>query len=147
MIIDKLDNILLYEPLLKNLNKGMEAVKAFSSMEVGRYEFDGGFFLVQKGTTKPLEEGTFEAHSKYVDVQIIIEGSEEVAWSDISDLTTAIEYDKEKDVQRLTGSLDHVIKVSAGMFYAAFPHDGHKAVSHTKDPQNFVKIVMKLPVL
>lgn len=147
MIIDKIDNILLYEPLLKNLKRGVEAVKALPELEVGRYEFEGGFFMVQKGCTKPLEEGTFEAHRKYIDVQILMEGSEEVAWSDITDLTTVIEYDPEKDAERLTGESDHVIKISEGMFYAAFPHDGHKPVSHTAEQQTFTKVVMKLPVV
>lgn len=147
MIIDKVDNILLYEPLLKNLKNGMEAVKALPALEVGRYEFEGGFFMVQKGSTKPLSEGTFEAHRKYIDVQILMEGSEEVAWSEITDLTTSSEYSPEKDAERFTGTFDHVIKISEGMFYAAFPHDGHKPVSHTSQPQTFTKIVMKLPVV
>lgn len=147
MIIDKTDNILLYEPLLKNLRNGISAVRALPSLEIGRYEFEGGYFMVQKGSTKPLKEGTFEAHRKYIDVQILMEGSEEVAWSDITDLVTAIEYDPEKDAERLTGSFDHVMKISEGMFYAAFPHDGHKPVSHTASQQSFTKIVMKLPVI
>lgn len=145
MIIDSIDHIFLYEPLLKNLRNGMEAVKALKSAEAGRYEFEGGYFMVQKGSTKPLEEGTFEAHRKYIDVQIILEGSEEVAWADLKDLTTAVEYNPEKDAERLSGSFEHVMKITEGMFYAAFPHDGHKPVSHTKEQQTFTKIVMKLP--
>lgn len=146
MIIDKLDNIFLYEPLVSNLRNGMEAVKALSDYETGKYDFDGGYFMIQKGVTKPLSEGTFEAHRKYVDVQILVEGSEEVAWEDITDLTTVIEYNPEKDAERLSGSFEHVIKISEGMFYMAFPHDGHKPVSHTASEQSFTKIVMKLPV-
>lgn len=146
MIIDKLDNICMYSGLLNNLENGLQAVEALGAPETGRYEFDGGFFMVQKGSTKPMEEGTFEAHRKYVDIQIILEGSEEVAWQDITDLTTAIEYNPEKDAERLNGSFEHVMKITEGMFYIAFPHDGHKAVSHTKDQQTFTKIVMKLPV-
>lgn len=147
MIVDKCENIMMYEPLLKNLKQGMEAVQGLKSLEPGKYEFNGGFFMVQKGCTRPLEEGTFEAHRKYIDVQIIMEGSEEVAWQDITDLRTAIDYNPEKDAERLTGKFDHVMKISEGMFYAAFPHDGHKPVSHTKEQQTFTKIVMKLPVL
>lgn len=146
MIVDKLDNIFLYEPLVNNLKNGIEAVRALADYEVGRYDFDGGYFMVQKGSTKPLQEGTFEAHRKYVDVQILVEGSEEVAWQDITDLTTAIDYNPEKDAERLSGTYDHVIKISEGMFYIAFPHDGHKPVSHTAEQQSFTKIVMKLPV-
>lgn len=147
MIIDKIDNIRMYSSLLHHLEEGLQAVEALEKPEVGRYEFEGGFFMVQKGCTKPLEEGTFEAHRKYVDIQIILEGSEEVAWQDLNDLTTAIEYNPEKDAERLTGNFDHVMKITEGMFYIAFPHDGHKPVSHTKEQQEFTKIVMKLPVI
>lgn len=147
MVVDSLDRIMMYAPLVNHLEAGMDTVKKLGdNLEVGRYEFEGGFLLVQKGATKPLEEGTYEAHRKYVDVQIIVEGSEEVAWKDLKDLTTAIEYNPEKDAERLDGTFDHVMKISAGMFYMAFPHDGHKPVSHTKEQQSYTKIVMKLPV-
>lgn len=146
MIVDKIEHILLYEPLLKNLRNGMNMIHSLKEIEVGRYEFDGGFFMIQKGSTKPITEGTFEAHRKYIDVQILLEGSEELAWSDIRDLKSELAYDSEKDAERLSGSFDHVMRISKGMFYAAFPHDGHKPVSHTKEQQTFTKIVMKLPV-
>ncbi len=146
MIIDRVENIMMYEPLLNHLQEGMAAVKQLTQYDVGRYEFDGGYFMIQKGMTKPLTEGTFEAHRKYVDVQMIVEGSEEVAWHDIRDLKTAVPYNPEKDAERLTGDFAHVMRISAGMFYAAYPHDGHKPVSHTAEQQNFTKIVMKLPV-
>lgn len=146
MIVDKIEHILLYEPLLKNLRNGMNMVHSLKEIEVGRYEFDGGFFMIQKGSTKPITEGTFEAHRKYIDVQILLEGSEELAWSDIRDLKSELAYDSGKDAERLSGNFDHVMRISKGMFYAAFPHDGHKPVSHTKEQQTFTKIVMKLPV-
>ena len=146
MIIDNLDNIMFYENIVSNLALGVEVIKSVKNLEVGRYDFDGGYFMVQKGETKPMNEGTFEAHRKYVDVQIIVEGSEEVAWADICDLTTEVPYDSEKDSERFSGDLSHSMKISAGMFYMAFPHDGHKPVSHTEKKQSFTKIVMKLPV-
>lgn len=147
MIIDKFENIRFYGSMLKYLENGLEAVDALKSREPGRYEFEGGYFMVQKGTTKPMEEGSFETHRKYIDVQIILEGSEEIAWKEITDLTPVAEYNPKKDVERLQGSYDHVIKITEGMFYAVFPHDGHKPVSHTETPQEYTKIVMKLPVM
>lgn len=145
MIVDRIENILFYEKLLPNIASGMEKVKELKNPEVGRYEFDGGYFMIQKGETKPLEEGTYEAHRKYIDVQIILEGSEEVAWKPISELTSVIPYDPQKDAERFDGTKEHVMLISAGMFYAAYPKDGHKPVSHTEKKQSFTKIVMKLP--
>ncbi len=146
MIIDCIDNIMKYEPLLPNLRKGMEAIHSLDELKEGRYEFDGGYFMVQKGITRPILEGTFEAHKKYIDVQILVEGSEEVAWEDILKLETVIPYDAQKDAQRLTGEREHVIKITKGMFYAAFPRDGHQPVAHTNKEQSFTKIVLKLPI-
>lgn len=102
--------------------------------------------MVQKGITRPLLEGTFEAKRRYIDVQILLDGSEEVAWEDIRNLKTVIPYNDEKDAERLTGNRKYVMKITKGMFYAAFPEDGHQPVSHTNEVQSFIKIVLKLPV-
>lgn len=149
MIIDSFSHIENYAPLLNNLDAGLAAIRAEEAkgpLEPGTYHFDGGFFKVQKGVTKPFTEGTFEAHRKYVDVQILLEGSEEIAWQELSDLTEAIPYDAEKDAARYTGTFEHQIKITKGMFWAAFPTDGHKAISHSKEQQSFTKIILKLPV-
>lgn len=146
MIIDHMENIMNYAPLLPNLKNGLEKIQALAEFNPGRYEFDGGFFMIQKGVTRPILEGSFESHQKYIDVQLLIEGSEEVAWEDIRNLEVIVPYNPEKDAQRLTGSYEHVMKITQGMFYAAFPWDGHQPVSHTKEMQSFTKIVLKLPV-
>ncbi|MBC5996535.1 DUF386 domain-containing protein [Romboutsia ilealis] len=146
MIVDKIDNILFYKPMVNNLEAGIKAIKEIKILEEGKYTFEGGYFMIQKGDTKPMDEGTFEAHRKYVDIQIVVEGSEEIAWADISELKTVNIYDSVKDVERLDGDKSHNILISKGMFYIAFPHDGHKPVSHIKQRLNYTKIVMKLLV-
>lgn len=146
MIIDKIENITFYESMLPKLREGLAAIDALESKEVGKYFFEGGFFMIQEGATKPMEEGTYEAHRKYIDVQILLDGSEELAWKDLKDLTSVIPYNPEKDQERFDGPKENIMLISKGMFYAAFPHDGHKAVSHTMTQQAFRKIVLKLPV-
>lgn len=146
MIVDKMNNISFYKGLLPNLENGLKAIETMGKPELGRYEFDGGYFMVQKGTTNPLENGNFEVHRKYIDVQIILEGSEEMAWNNLGDLTPAIAYNPENDAEFLSGKFDHVMEITAGMFYAVFPEDGHKPGSHTGTPHDYLKIVMKLPV-
>lgn len=145
MIIDKAENICFYKSLLNNLENALKAVQALGDFEPGRYVFDGGgYFMVQRGETKPMEEGDYEAHKKFVDVQILVEGSEEIAWADISDLKE-MGYDEEKDKAALSGAAEHTMKIGAGMCWIAFPHDGHKAVRHTEISQSYTKIVIKLP--
>ena len=61
MIIDSMKNIGVYKPILKGLDAGLAAVKALGEHpEVGKYTFDGGYFMVQEGNTKSLDEGDFE---------------------------------------------------------------------------------------
>lgn len=146
MIVDSYKNIQKYGPLLPYLKNGLEAAKDADSLEVGRYEFEGGYFMIQEGQTKPLDEGTFEAHRKFIDVQILLDGAEEVAWQELADTTEAIPYDPTTDKQRLDGSKEHHMLITKGMFWAAFPQDAHKAISHVDQQLSFRKIVMKLPV-
>jgi len=146
MIIDSCKNITTYAALLPFLENGLAACENASELEVGRYDFEGGYFMIQQGSTTPLSEGTFEAHRDYIDVQILLDGAEEIAWLEYTDATTAAPYDEASDKERLDGPRDHHILISKGMFWVAFPNDAHKAVAHSDQPHDYRKIVMKLPV-
>ncbi len=144
MILDKTENLLFYDKMVPSLKNGVTKLNQISQNEEGRYEFDGGYLMIQKGETKPLSEGTFEAHKKYIDVQIVLEGCEEISWANIKDLETVIEYDNIKDVERLDGERKHNVFVEDGMFYIMFPSDCHKPISHTNQQYKYTKCVMKL---
>jgi len=147
MIVDKLKNIEFYQSMIPNLNKGLEAIKdQMGRMETGRYEFNGGFFMVQKGETKPMAEGLFEAHRKFIDIQIVVAGDEEISWVELEDSIEKTPYDEVKDVAYYEASERHSLYVSEGMFYVVFPQDGHKAIRHTSNAHKFEKIVLKMPV-
>ena len=148
MIIDKLENIQFYAPILPNLKEGIKAIsdlKKKGAFAPGRYDFEGGFFKVENGATKSFEEGTYEAHKKYIDVQIIEDGSEEIAWDTLESLTETVPYDEEKDAARYTGDFSHQMTITKGMFWAAFPWDGHRPGAHSKEEQQYTKIILKLP--
>lgn len=144
MIIDRIKNIEYYESILPGLKNGLNTLRLLPSQEVGRYEFEGGFLMIQEGMSKPMSEGTFEAHRKYVDVQIMLHGCEELAWEEYDLLNSVVPYNEEKDQERLDGERNHSMLISEGMFFAAFPQDGHKAVSHTDEQHHYRKAVMKL---
>ena len=132
MIIGKTEHIRRYEEILPCLDEALKATSCAADLPVGRYEFPGGYFMIQEGHTKPMDEGTFEAHRKYIDVQILLAGSEEIAWSDLDGLEEVIPYNEEKDAMRLQGEKNCHMEITAGMFWAAFPEDAHQAVSHTE---------------
>ena len=147
MIIDRLSNICLYKPILPGLENGLKALEALGTEPaVGRYEFPGGFFMIQEGDTKALSEGKFEVHRKYIDVQIVLAGEETVGWSHISELGAAEPYDEEKDKQMIAGEATQCNRLTAGMVWIAFPEDAHKACRHLQEPTHYRKAVMKLPL-
>ena len=145
MILDKTNHLPEYGALLPHLKVGLEAVQALGpDPKAGRYEFNGGFLLVQEGETRPADDGDFEVHRTYLDVQILLSGSELVVWDSMEHLTRTKEYDAGTDKEMFSGTAGHLFPVSEGMCWAAFPHDAHKACRDAGKRMSYKKIVMKL---
>lgn len=146
MIFDRMENAARYNGLHSAWREGIKFAKSLFGAEPGRYTFENGFALVQVGETQPLEGRTYEAHRKYLDVQIMVEGTEEMYVQDLSRLTEAVPYDAQKDALFLQGP-GALVTIRTGDFYVMFPNDGHMPVLHTgKTPTTYRKIVLKLPV-
>lgn len=143
MLIDKMTRIDAYTAMIPHLKAGLVCWDAHKDDIPGRYEFSGGFMLIQEGTTSPVTIGDFEAHRKYLDVQILIEGAETIVWADIADLTISIPYDDRVDRGNYCGN-GCTIEIKPGMFYVCDPHDAHKCCCHTDTPTPFRKAVIKL---
>lgn len=143
MVIDHLPRIEEYASLLPHLKEALACLEQNKDAVPGRYEFPDGFILIQEGTTSPLDAGDFEAHRKFLDVQILLEGAEIIAWADIDDLAVSVPYSEESDRSNLSGS-GCPIPIQPGMFYICTPHDAHKACCYVENPTYFRKAVVKL---
>jgi len=145
MVIDKLTHIKDYIAVLPHFEEALACLDQVKSADPGRYDFSGGFILIQEGTTSSVEFGDFEAHRKYLDVQILLEGAEAIVWADIDDLTVSVPYSEQSDRSSHSGS-GCTIHIQPGMFYICTPHDAHKACCHTETPAYFRKAVVKLHI-
>lgn len=143
MVIDKLNRIHTYHCALPHLAQALACLETVRDAAPGRYAFDGGFLLIQEGTTTPIQDGDFEAHRTYLDVQILLEGEETIAWADIDDLTLSLPYNPQTDRSGHSGK-GCTISIQPGMFYICAPHDAHKACGHLEAPSRFRKAVIKL---
>ena len=147
MIIDSCGHFDDYKPLLRGIGEALSALRELGSDPgVGRYEFEGGYFMIQEGKTRSVDDGDFEAHRRYLDVQVILKGSEVVAWSDTAGLSESLPYDGEKDKVMFSGKPQHTDLIKEGMFWVAFPHDAHKACRDLGEGYSYKKAVIKLPV-
>ena len=130
MILDRIEQIERY----KILNPHFSAAFAFlqqaelSELPCGKHDIDGDnvFAIVDKATARPREQARLEAHRKYIDIQVVLSGSDEMGWKNraICKIPDG-EYDSDSDVEFFADAPDAWIPVSAGSFAIFFPDDTH----------------------
>jgi YhcH/YjgK/YiaL family protein len=115
-----------------------------ASLPTGRIELDGANLYVtsQEYTTKLPEQGKWEAHRRYIDLQFVISGSERIGYAQLSHMAQG-EYNSEKDFLALTGSGDYVT-LAAGDFMLLFPEEAHMPGMAVDQPVPVKKAVVKI---
>ena len=150
MIVCHYTDLTKYGALLPHLEDALARMEELErdGFPTGRYEFPGGFLMIQRGETAPADQGLYETHQKYLDVQYMIEGSEEMLYLPASDLAVEKPYDPQADIGFFTAKSGRgtAVQIWSGMCYVVFPEDGHMPCRHTGVPASYVKAVIKLPV-
>jgi YhcH/YjgK/YiaL family protein len=150
MIADVLNNRQLYGKISPRIRTALEylAKTDFSVMEPGKIELDGSnlFVLIQKYDTQPKDQGKWECHRSYIDVQYIAEGTELIGFNHIDKMKVSVAYNPEKDVEFLSGAGDYVT-LTKGSYGIFFPHDAHQPKLAPEDiPGKVIKVVVKIKV-
>ncbi|MGO4937956.1 YhcH/YjgK/YiaL family protein [Fundicoccus sp. Sow4_H7] len=147
MILDHIEHLKQYPDIYKKIDGVLQTVLTQQNYEVGQqYPFDNGFYFFVEGETLAADFGEYEAHQKYLDIQILLEGNELLYWSPIEALTETVAYDENKDITFFTGPSDHPFSITAGTAYVLFPWDGHKAGRHIVTPMTYKKAVIKIAI-
>ena len=147
MIIDSIENSSLYEGLGEKITKALNYLKEndFKKLTNGRYQIDGTdvYATVSRYKTKPIEEGKWEAHKNYIDIQFIASGTELIGYSFLKDMNAKTEYNPEKDVQFFEGG-GQPAKVEKDTFVILFPSDAHMPGIKVNEPEDVIKVVVKV---
>ncbi|BCR06890.1 DUF386 domain-containing protein [Desulfuromonas versatilis] len=148
MVIDSLDNAARYAGLGQGIARALEYLAAtdLAAAADGRYEIDGEriFAMIQSYPTKPPEQGFWEAHRRYVDVQYVVSGTERFGYANLAGLQ-AKPYDEQRDLVVLEGTGDF-FEVGAGSFVILFPQDAHMPGLQAGAAQQVKKVVVKVAV-
>lgn len=148
MIADNVKNAGLYEGLSANLRKAFEYMRSHDLKRLpdGKHEIDGDrvFVLMQSYTTKPDIEARLEAHRKYLDIQLVLEGREVIYWAPIDALEADGGYSEERDLIYFKGSVPGAVPLTAGCFAILHPQDAHKPCCHWGAPAPVRKAVFKV---
>ena len=145
MIIDVLENAEKYIALNNNFKTIFDYLKThdLSTMECGSYELEGKnlYFNLQEGETKPVQK--LEAHRKYIDIQVVVNGEEYMGYTNINNTTVTEEYSEEKDVMFLNGEVDKV-KATNKHFVIFYPQDAHMPSLSVDTPKVVKKAIFKI---
>ena len=112
-----------------------------------RQELKGGDVYVTRFTyeTVPEEESFFEAHRNYLDIHIMLSGSEGVEIAPPADLT---EFDRVEanDFYAYRGQGQYKLVLSPGDFLVVFPNDAHRIKMQVSGPETVSKAVFKVRI-
>jgi YhcH/YjgK/YiaL family protein len=148
MIFDSIANFKIYQdihPLFRLVAKFLDE-HPLQAFPIGKQELGNGiYFIVSEDRTKERRKGFIECHQKYMDIQLIIRGSEKIGICHKNGCTVG-SYDQEQDYQKLKGTVNWLI-LQPGYFMIFFPQDGHMPQIQTARKQELVrKIVFKVPI-
>jgi YhcH/YjgK/YiaL family protein len=125
--LDQMDRYLVLHPRFPVAFKFLKETK-LTELASGKYEIDGNqvFALVDRAQGRTRAEAPLEAHRKYIDIQIVLSGSDEMGWKSISACQSPTQaFNPEKDILFFGDAPDAWIKVGAGQFAIFFPADAH----------------------
>lgn len=150
MIFDDVKNIRNYAEIdtkvadyILGLEPGIPAGRVYLSDDGLTYA------NVDEYTTKPHDNCRLEAHKKYIDIQIMLDGTEELDFTDIEGLDVSEPYDAARDVMFFAAPKKVLNKVilSAGKFVLLYPHEAHQPqMAYKNSPADVKKVVVKIPI-
>lgn len=147
MITDNIRNASLYYGVSDEIKTAFKYLTShdLSTLDPGKHQIDGDrmYLLVVDYDTKPLEQGKWEIHRRYIDVQYVVHGSETMGRTIVDDLTTIEAYDSEKDIEFLTGE-GAFFTMNQGDFAVFFPDDAHMPGMTAASSQAVRKAVIKI---
>lgn len=131
MIYDKLKNCAQYAELSPFFKKAFDYLTAvdLAALPVGRYDIDGdnAYLLVQEKSLSPWEQGVWEGHRRYADVQLVIEGAELLGVRTTEGLEISRTYDAKKDALLFRPDAEGIaLPLEQGDFAVLFPGDAHR---------------------
>lgn len=149
MVLDKIENKSLYasmHPLFKQAFNFLDEYLK-NPKGPGKYEIAGDDLFVTVSNSNTREEGLYEVHDKYIDIQVMIGGQEKVYCHWRSDLEAETEFDNEKDVQFLKDGKDNIEFIfKKGEFMILYPWDVHKPSMTINSPEAITKMVFKVKI-
>lgn len=149
MILDRIENKDCYvaaHPLFREAFAFIEEYLK-NPGEPGTYEICGTDLYAKVQDYETREEGAFEVHDRYIDIQFMVDGVEKVEYVNRKKLGAAVRHNVEADVLFFKDGEDCVdFLLTPGEFAIFFPDDAHKPSQKAGTAALVRKMVLKVKV-
>lgn len=149
MIFGNIHNLKEFPFLEEKVKECFEYAKNHNlvSYEEGSHEIDGERLfvnIVEYTTTKP-EERFWEAHKNYLDVHVMLQGTEQIDLNFIQNMDVK-EFVEKDDFLPMEGDKNSSVILRDGDFLICYPSDGHRTAVAVQEPEKIKKAIFKVRI-
>lgn len=147
MLYDTLENLNQYTGLFPHLDTAIAYLEEtdLNTLPLGRTEIDGDnvYVMISEVQPAPSEEKNFETHSRYMDLQLDLQGVElcEVA---LGEVTPVKAYDEAADCAFWDGDVSAALVLGEDRFAVFMVEEAHKPTIKAKGCDTVKKAVFKI---
>lgn len=112
----------------------------------GRHAIDDErmFAIVEDGAGRTRAEAKLECHRRYIDIQLVLEGVDEMGWKPLADCVAPVaDHDGARDIRFFDDAPASWIATPAGSLCLFFPDDAHAPLVGSR---RIRKVVVKIAV-
>ena len=149
MIFGNINNLEEFPFLEEQVKECFEYAKEhnLASFEKGSHEIDGErlFVNIVEYTTTAAKERFWEAHRKYLDVHVMLHGTEQIDLNFIQNLDVK-EFVEKDDFLPMDGEKNSSVVLRDGDFLICYPSDGHRTAVAVDGPETVYKAIFKIRI-
>ncbi len=148
MILTTLDSLQDYTHIHQRVATVLEYIQAhpLHTLPEGKNIVDGdnAFIIVDSCSPKAKESALLEAHERYLDIQVLLEGEESMGWAPVADMKEIdTPYNPDKDIVFYADKTQNYVHLTPGMVAVFMPADAHApAICSTPIHKAVIKILV-----
>jgi YhcH/YjgK/YiaL family protein len=149
MIFGNINHYEEYDSLGEQIQKCLLYAKTHDLMalEKGTHEIEGQDLfvnIVEYETTTP-EKRFWESHKKYLDVHLMLDGTEQIDLNFIHNMNVG-EFVESDDFLPMNGQKKTSVVLKNGDFLICYPNDAHRTAVAHENPEQIRKAIFKVKI-
>ncbi|MBS9776128.1 MAG: YhcH/YjgK/YiaL family protein [Fusobacterium sp.] len=148
MIYGEIKEIKIYKGLSKKLDKVIDFIleKKYLNNKIGKNQIEGDniYFNCDIGITRDRANLELEYHKRYIDIHIVIEGEEKIAYAPKEKCVENKNYNEDTDCMFVEGKIDTEFYLNPDKFLILFPEEPHLAMLKVEEEKKIKKLVFKV---